>query len=51
VTLYIVFEDLKELRDSINYDTRLNRRLHHLPFRAPQFYTSYKASFKEISTG
>jgi len=41
----IVFEDLKEMRDSIDYGTRMNRRLHHLPFRALQFYTSYKAAF------
>ncbi|WP_424017029.1 RNA-guided endonuclease InsQ/TnpB family protein [Halorientalis pallida] len=47
----IVFEDLKEMRDSIDYGTRMNRRLHHLPFRALQFYTSYKASFKGIPTG
>lgn len=39
----IVFEDLKEMRDSIDYGTRMNRRLYHLPFRALQFYTSYKA--------
>ncbi|ARS88748.1 RNA-guided endonuclease TnpB family protein [Natrarchaeobaculum aegyptiacum] len=44
----IVFEDLKEMRDSIDYGTRMNRRLHHLPFRALQFYTSYKASFEGI---
>lgn len=30
--------------------TRMNRRLHHLPFRALQFYTSYKASLKGIPT-
>jgi IS605 OrfB family transposase len=47
----IVFEDLKEMRDSIDYGTRMNRRLHHIPFRALQFYTSYKASFKRIPTG
>jgi putative transposase len=47
----IVFEDLKELRDSIDYGTRMNRRLHHLPFRALQYYTSYKASFEGIPTG
>ncbi|WP_254534873.1 transposase [Halomarina litorea] len=47
----IVFEDLKEMRDSIDYGTRMNRRLHHLPFRALQFYTSYKASFEGIPTG
>jgi putative transposase len=46
----IVFEHLKELRDSIDYGTRMNRRLHHLPFRALQFYTSYKASFEGIPT-
>jgi putative transposase len=47
----IVFEDLKEMRDSIDYGTRMNRRLHHLPFRALQYYTSYKAAFEGISTG
>jgi putative transposase len=46
----IVFEDLKEMRDSIDYGTRMNRRLHHLPFRALQFYTSYKAEFEGIPT-
>jgi len=46
----IVFEDLKEMRDGIDYGTRMNRRLHHLPFRALQFYTSYKASFEGIPT-
>jgi len=46
----IVFEELKEMRDSIDYGTRMNRRLHHLPFRALQFYTSYKASFEGIPT-
>ncbi|NIB99806.1 RNA-guided endonuclease TnpB family protein [Halobacterium sp. R2-5] len=46
----IVFEDLKEIRDSIDYGTRMNRRLHHLPFRTLQHYTSYKAAFEEIPT-
>jgi len=46
----IVFEDLKEMRDSIDYGTRMNRRLHHLPFRALQYYTSYKAAFEGIPT-
>ena len=46
----IVFEDLKEMRDSIDYGTRMNRRLHHLPFRALQYYTTYKAGFKGIPT-
>ena len=36
----VVFEDLKEIRDSIDYGTRMNRRLHHLPSRALQFYTA-----------
>ncbi|MEF8825729.1 MAG: transposase [Halapricum sp.] len=44
----IIFEDLKEMRDSIDYGTRMNRRLHHLPFRALQYYTSYKAVFEGI---
>jgi len=47
----IVFEDLKEMRDSIDYGTQMNRRLHHIPFRALQFYTSYKAAFEGIPTG
>ncbi|GAA0216673.1 RNA-guided endonuclease InsQ/TnpB family protein [Halobaculum roseum] len=46
----IVFEDLKEMRDSIDYGTRMNRRLHHLPFRALQYYTSYKAAFEGVPT-
>ncbi len=28
----VVFEDLKHMRDSIDYGTRMNRRLHSLPF-------------------
>jgi putative transposase len=46
----IVFEDLKGMRDSIDYGTRMNRRLHHLPFRTLQLYTSYKASFEGFPT-
>jgi IS605 OrfB family transposase len=46
----IVFEDLTEMRDSIDYGTRMNRCLHQLLFRAFQFYTSYKASFEGIPT-
>ncbi|OYR79383.1 transposase [Halorubrum sp. E3] len=46
----IGFEDLKEMRDSIDYGTRMNRRLHHLPFRALQYYTSYKAAFEGVPT-
>jgi putative transposase len=47
----IVFEDLKEMRDGLNYGIRLNRRLHRLPFRMVQFYTSYKAAFNGIPIG
>ncbi|WP_435185748.1 RNA-guided endonuclease InsQ/TnpB family protein [Halobellus sp. EA9] len=46
----IVFEDLKEMRESIDYGTQMNRRLHHLPFRALQSYTSYKAAFEGVPT-
>ncbi len=46
----IVFEDLKEMRESIDYGARLNRRLHRLPFRALQYYTSYKAAFESVPT-
>jgi hypothetical protein len=35
---YIVFEQLKEMRDSIDYGTWMNRRLHHLPFCPPVLY-------------
>ncbi|WP_348613161.1 RNA-guided endonuclease InsQ/TnpB family protein [Halobaculum rarum] len=46
----IVFEDLKEMPDRIDYGARMNRRLHRLPFRALQFYMSYKAAFENIPT-
>lgn len=44
----IVLEDLKEIRDSIEYGTRMNRRLHHLPFNLIQQFVSYKAAFEGI---
>ena len=44
----IVFEDLKDMRDSIDYGTRMNRRLHSLPFAALQDMVSYKASWGGI---
>ncbi|ESS10501.1 MAG: transposase, IS605 OrfB family, central region [uncultured archaeon A07HR60] len=44
----IVFEDLKDMRDSIDYGTRMNRRLHSLPFAALQDMVSYKASWDGI---
>ena len=39
----MVFEDLKDMRESIDYGTRMNRRLHSLPFAALQEMVSYKA--------
>ena len=44
----IVFEDLKDMRDSIDYGTRMNRRLHSLPFAALQELVSYKAAWEGI---
>ena len=44
----IVFEDLKEMRDSIDYGTRMNRRLHSLPFRKLREFITYKAAFQEV---
>jgi len=44
----IVFEDLKDMRDSLDYGTRMNRRLHSLPFAALQEMVSYKASWEEV---
>ena len=46
----IVFEHRKELRDSIDYGTQMNRRSHQLPFRAVQFSPSYKTAFERITT-
>jgi len=42
----LVFEDLKDLRDSVNYGTRMNRRLHSLPFAALREMVSYKAAWE-----
>ncbi|ELY90186.1 IS1341-type transposase [Natrialba hulunbeirensis JCM 10989] len=47
-TPVIVFEDLKEMRDSIDYGTRMNRRLHSLPFRKLRDFITYKAAFQGI---
>jgi IS605 OrfB family transposase len=44
----IVFEDLKDMRDSIDYGTRMNRRLHSLPFAALQEMVEYKAAWEGI---
>jgi len=44
----LVFEDLKDMRDAIDYGTRMNRRLHSLPFAALQEMVSYKAAWNGI---
>ena len=43
-----VFEDLKDMRDSIDYGTRMNRRLHSLPFAQLQDFVTYKAAWNSI---
>ena len=47
-TPVIVFEDLKDMRESIDYGTRMNRRLHSLPFATLQEMVSYKAAWEGI---
>jgi transposase, IS605 OrfB family, central region len=44
----IVCEDLKDMRDDIEYGTRMNRRLHSLPFAQLQDFVSYKAAWRGI---
>jgi len=44
----IALEDLKDMRESIDYGTRMNRRLHAMPFRATQVFIAYKAAFECI---
>jgi IS605 OrfB family transposase len=44
----IVFEDLKDMRDSIDYGTRMNRRLHSLPFAALRDMMTYKSAWNGI---
>lgn len=44
----IVFEDLKDMQDDIDYGTRMNRRLHSLPFAQLQDFMSYKAAWSGI---
>ena len=41
----IVFEDLKDIRDDIEYGTRMNRRLHSLPFAKLRDFITYKAAW------
>jgi len=44
----LVFEDLKDMRDSIDYGTRMNRRLHSLPFAALREMVTYKAAWQGV---
>jgi IS605 OrfB family transposase len=44
----IVFENLKDMRDDIEYGTRMNRRLHSLPFAKLRDFISYKAAWTGI---
>ena len=44
----VVFEDLKDMRDAIDYGTRMNRRLHSLPFAKLREFISYKAAWLGI---
>ena len=44
----IVFEDLKDMRDHIEYGAPMNRRLHSLPFAKLRAFITYKASWRGI---
>lgn len=44
----LIFEDLKDMRDTIDYGTRMNRRLHSLPFAALRDMVTYKAAWMGI---
>jgi transposase, IS605 OrfB family, central region len=44
----VIFEDLKDMRDNIDYGTRMNRRLHSLPFAQLQEFVSYKTAWMGI---
>ncbi|MDQ2049122.1 transposase [Natronolimnohabitans sp. A-GB9] len=44
----VVFEDLKDMREDIDYGTRMNRRLHSLPFNKLRNFISYKAAWNGI---
>ncbi|GAB7092479.1 hypothetical protein JCM18237_27500 [Halorubrum luteum] len=37
---------LKDMRESIDYGTRMNRRLHSLPFAALREMVSYKTAWE-----
>lgn len=44
----IVLEDLKDMRDSIEFGSQMNRRLHSLPFGKIQAYITYKANLESM---
>ena len=44
----MVFEDLTDMREDIEYGTRMNRRLHSLPFAKLRSYITYKAAWEGI---
>ena len=44
----IVFEDLEDMRDDIEYGTRMNRRLHSIPFAKLRDFITYKAAWQGI---
>lgn len=46
----IVFEDLKDMRNGMDYGTRMNKRLHSLPFAQLQEFVSYKAAWCGMPT-
>ena len=46
----IVCEDLTDMRDDIEYGTRMNRRLHSLPFAKLREFITYKAAWQGIPT-
>lgn len=47
----LVFADLKDMREPIDYGTRMNRRLHSLPFAALRDMVAYKASWNGVPSG
>jgi transposase, IS605 OrfB family, central region len=44
----IVFENLTDMRDDIEYGTRMNRRLHSFPFAKLRDFITYKAAWRGI---
>jgi len=50
VNSVIVFEDMSGIRDSIEYGSYMNRRLHKLPFYKIEEQVEYKAGWRGIPT-